>query len=206
MFHLLPQEQATVTYVGIKFQKRHYVCDRALKERWFERAKNNTWNISVAFDKRNVNSIYILFDNGQTIGRCDLLEKDKKYSKYHAEEIADIQKRVKISADLKKPDQNQLESEMNAFMKVLTEEQKEKTESEQFEKGEVNRNKTKNTTENRAAEHKKTDEDESREIAEKMQGEKIKIIDEQEDEFEDDEEEEEPYSQRHAILNRLKKR
>ena len=57
--NLMPSAKARVTAKGIKFENLYYACDVAIKEQWFETARNKgTWQIDISYDPRNVNYIY----------------------------------------------------------------------------------------------------------------------------------------------------
>lgn len=76
---LLPREEASVTRDGIYFKRLHYTCKLAIQQSWFVKARSKrSWKITVAYDPRLVNHIYIPLDNGE-FEVCDLLEDDKVF-------------------------------------------------------------------------------------------------------------------------------
>lgn len=113
---LLPRDTATVTSQGIKFKGVLYGSERAIKEKWFEKARNKgSWKVGIAYDSRNMDYIYILndirsFDKGFLLSHEDrfanktleeiqyLLAYEKmKFEKNQDEEL---QKKVDLIADI----------------------------------------------------------------------------------------------------------
>jgi putative transposase len=102
IFHLLPKEKAVVTLYGIRFQNMDYTCTRRSLERLLQNAlENGKKEVTIAYDRRDTQCIYLLLDNGQTIESCFLLERDKDYSFYLQQEIRDLSRR-KNKAELSK--------------------------------------------------------------------------------------------------------
>lgn len=58
-YSLLRKDQAKVTEQGIEFQGCFYSLDQAIKEKWFEHARNRRFQVTVSFDSRLVDSVYI---------------------------------------------------------------------------------------------------------------------------------------------------
>lgn len=62
---LMKKEKAIVTLSGIRFQRLYYTCHRAEEENWFSKARiRGTWQIDIAYDPRGMDSICLLFENG----------------------------------------------------------------------------------------------------------------------------------------------
>lgn len=62
---LMKKEKAIVTSSGIRFQKLYYTSHRAEQEDWFSKARvRGTWQIDIAYDPRGIDTICLLFDNG----------------------------------------------------------------------------------------------------------------------------------------------
>lgn len=86
--NLMPMGTATVTSQGIKFNGALYGSKLSLKDRWFEKARNRgTWKISVSFDPRLMDYIYIRDDNGLNYEKCFLLGHQQRYKDKTIEEI-----------------------------------------------------------------------------------------------------------------------
>ena len=88
--HLLPREQATVQKGGVLFRGMHYVCDVAIENNWFAKARSRgVWSIECWYDPNSAAHIWIRGDNKQFI-RCDLRKSDHKYADYRSDEIFDL--------------------------------------------------------------------------------------------------------------------
>lgn len=59
---LLPRGEAQVTRSGIRFKGVLYTCERAVREQWYVRASLAPWKVTVAYDPRNTNAIYLVLD------------------------------------------------------------------------------------------------------------------------------------------------
>lgn len=89
--NLLPKDTALITARGILFQKMHYSCETALKERWFEKARQKgNWKIEVSYDPRLVNPIYIRNEDGRTYEVCRLVERDVRFDGMSLFEVDDL--------------------------------------------------------------------------------------------------------------------
>jgi hypothetical protein len=75
---LMPVDTATVTVKGIKYKNIYYLCERAAKEFWFEKARNKTWKVDISYDPRNMSAIYVRNSDG-TVENCWLSEWQEKY-------------------------------------------------------------------------------------------------------------------------------
>lgn len=116
--NLMPDDLATITEKGIKFKKLYYGCDSALKEQWFEKARNRgSWKVSISYDPRNMNYIYIRSETGRSFEKCYMLESQQRYFDKSFDEIQylidfenleikkdahrEIQERVDLITDIK---------------------------------------------------------------------------------------------------------
>lgn len=88
--HLLPRERATVQKSGVLFRGMHYVCEVAIQENWFAKARRNgVWSIECRFDPNSAAHIWIQGENKQFL-RCDLRRSDAKYASYRSDEVYDL--------------------------------------------------------------------------------------------------------------------
>lgn len=86
--NLMPTGTATVTSQGIKFNGMLYGSKQSLKEKWFEKARNRgTWKVSVSYDPRKMDYIYIRDDKGLSYEKCFLLEHQQRYKDKTLDEI-----------------------------------------------------------------------------------------------------------------------
>jgi len=78
--NLLPTDQASVTYQGIRFQGLIYSCDLAMREQWFVRARERgSWRIPVAYDPRRLDYIYLRLEDKGRLEKCQLIEAEKVF-------------------------------------------------------------------------------------------------------------------------------
>lgn len=127
---LMPSEEVIVTAKGIKFKKMLYSSETAIKEMWFEKARNKgSWSIKMSYDPRNLDYIYIKTDTQKGYEKCHMLDKSlygnktydeicyliehEKYEKKQIEErviqtkvdlFGDIEEIVKTAEEMTKDD------------------------------------------------------------------------------------------------------
>ena len=78
--NLLPGGKATVTHRGIKFRKLHYTSERAVRERWFEKARaTRSWQVDVNYDPRIVNTLFLRKPGVALCDPCQLLEAELRF-------------------------------------------------------------------------------------------------------------------------------
>lgn len=83
--NILPKGKASISRAGIRFNGLYYSSDKAIKEQWF--IKNNVRNIDIVYDPRNMNNIYIPYDNGLGYDECYLISTSIQYKECILEEI-----------------------------------------------------------------------------------------------------------------------
>lgn len=100
--NLLPTGSATVTERGIRFEKLFYTCELALSEQWFVKARvGKSWKIPIAYDPRNLNTIYLRLDNSKRVEACKLLDTCKTFKErdwYEAVDYWALKKQAKATA------------------------------------------------------------------------------------------------------------
>ncbi len=87
--NLLPRDVATVTEKGIKYKKMHYICDKAIKESWFSTANiKGSWKVNVAYDPRNMSTLYLLSDNEMSFETCTIVDyEENRFGNMTLEEV-----------------------------------------------------------------------------------------------------------------------
>ncbi|GLC89708.1 Mu transposase C-terminal domain-containing protein [Lysinibacillus piscis] len=75
--NVLPRGRATISRVGIKFKNLLYGSKRGIEEQWYTKLKNKS--ISIVYDPRHLDKIYIPNDNGMDYETCILLEPSWQY-------------------------------------------------------------------------------------------------------------------------------
>lgn len=83
--NILPKGNASVSRAGIRFKGLYYSSDKAIKEQWFVSLKIR--NIEVVYDPRNMNKIYIPYNNGLDYDECYLIDASLQYKNCLLEEI-----------------------------------------------------------------------------------------------------------------------
>ncbi|MFL0164766.1 Mu transposase C-terminal domain-containing protein [Candidatus Clostridium helianthi] len=116
--NILPRGKASVSRAGIRFKGLYYSSDKAIKEQWF--INNKVRSIEIVYDPRNMNKIYIPFDNGLSYDECYLTSTCIQYKDCLLEEIIFNEE---LEAELKEKqmkEQNQnnidLEKEINKIV------------------------------------------------------------------------------------------
>ncbi|MWC27179.1 Mu transposase C-terminal domain-containing protein [Paenibacillus sp. MMS18-CY102] len=127
---LMERDYATVTPFGIRYKNRHYSCQKAIDEQWFERARNRgSWKVEFAFDSRNVaDTINLISKDGMSYEVCTLLERDHKYLGKRHEEVLDIEEQEKLDLQLYQSNAAQSDAELRAIRESIVNEAKQQTE------------------------------------------------------------------------------
>lgn len=114
--NLLPTENATVTEAGIKLKNLRYNCDIAMKEHWFEKARNKgTWKEEISYDPRNMDSVYIRTENGRSFEKCYLINTER-YGNKTLDEIIYLDACEKQRKQMKS--QSKLQGKVNLFAEI----------------------------------------------------------------------------------------
>jgi hypothetical protein len=83
--NVLPKGNATITRAGIKFKNLLYGSKRAIEQQWYAKLKNK--RISIVYDPRHLEKIYIPEDNGLDYETCVLLEPSEQYKMDFLEDV-----------------------------------------------------------------------------------------------------------------------
>ena len=79
---LLPKADATVTGKGIKLDGLYYICEEAVAEKWFERARiSGTYTIPVRYSAQSCDTIYCKRKDGSYVS-CSLAQAYQTYRNY----------------------------------------------------------------------------------------------------------------------------
>ncbi|NHN31613.1 hypothetical protein [Paenibacillus agricola] len=72
-------EFAKVTCRGIFFRGCYYSCAKAIREKWFELARNyGGWTIQVEFNPENLQSIFLRLEEFDEFEQCNIIIKQKQ--------------------------------------------------------------------------------------------------------------------------------
>ena len=85
--NLMPTEKATISAEGIKLKGKemYYICEKAIKEQWRERARSGLLSASekslkVVYDIRKPNFIYLPSSDGRSFEKCFLTDSSERYA------------------------------------------------------------------------------------------------------------------------------
>lgn len=109
--NILPKGKAGISRAGIRFKGLYYSSDKAIREQWFIKPKVR--NIEVVYDPRNMNKIYIPFNNGRDYDEFYLIDVSLQYKDSLLEEII-FQKELESELEkefLKEKNQNNINLE-----------------------------------------------------------------------------------------------
>jgi len=92
-FSLLPADDATVTLNGIRLHGAFYTCQKAVEERWFDRARQSgTWKAKASYDPRNLDEIYLHgASTTMNFHACQMTERSRAYRQMSIWEIGQQQ-------------------------------------------------------------------------------------------------------------------
>ncbi|AWB32032.1 Mu transposase C-terminal domain-containing protein [Clostridium botulinum] len=100
--NILPKGKANVSRAGIRFKNMYYGSKKAIEEQWF--IKSKVRSIEIVYDPRNMNQIYIPYEDGMNYEKCYLLEGSMQYKDCILEEIIFNEE---LSSELKEQEKNQ---------------------------------------------------------------------------------------------------
>ena len=124
---LLPRGMAAVTHRGIRFENIYYTCERAISEQWFEKARaGGSRSISICYDHRRVDTIYLLLDDGRKVEPLRLLRDVELYGGRRLEEVLHLNAIRKVEDDLSVSEQLQEDARLEAQSKAIDKEATEK--------------------------------------------------------------------------------
>ncbi len=89
--NLMRQQRASVTPMGIRVPKigLTYTCKTAVEQQWFTKARKKRWHVSILYDPRKTDIVYLDHGNGK-IEECRLTKRKKKtFSGWDVQEVED---------------------------------------------------------------------------------------------------------------------
>lgn len=150
--NLMPRDKGTVTGRGIRFKGIFYGSNMALKQKWFEKAKNEgSWKVDVSYDPQNMDYIYFITDNGSNFEKCYLLNHEDRYKNKTLEEIQVLLQYEKLKSNENKDTELQAKTDLIADIEAIVKESNEYAKKTQ-NKGESNAKRLKHIRKNRARE------------------------------------------------------
>lgn len=122
--NILPKGKASISRAGIRFRGLYYSSEKAIQEQWFINLKVRS--IEIVYDPRNMNKIYIPYNNGMEFDECYLVDTSIQYKDCLLEEIIfnqELEAELK-EKELKEQNQNNidLEKEIEKIVKAAKKE------------------------------------------------------------------------------------
>jgi hypothetical protein len=149
--NLLPTAEASVTHQGIYYKGLYYTCELALREQWFVKARaNGRWKISIAYDIRRLDIIYLRLHDTQVLEPCQLIETQKAFQGRDWYEAIDYFAIKQQAQEMARPTQQQARAVFHAQINSIVDEAEQQTEQALI--GQSKRSRTKNIRENRKLE------------------------------------------------------
>ncbi|NNM69963.1 MAG: DDE-type integrase/transposase/recombinase [Gallionella sp.] len=120
-FSLLPVEEATVTLNGIRLRGVFYTCQRALEERWFDKARQRgNWKVNVSFDPRNLDEIYLHDpESPMQFQVCQLTERSRAHRQISVWELGQLQETEKQISAKRQPRQQLAAADLSASIEGI---------------------------------------------------------------------------------------
>lgn len=122
--NILPKGKASISRSGIRFRGLYYSSEKAIQEQWFINLKVRS--VEIVYDPRNMNKIYIPYNNGMEFDECYLVDTSIQYKDCLLEEIIfnqELEAELK-EKELKEQNQNNidLEKEIEKIVKAAKKE------------------------------------------------------------------------------------
>lgn len=129
--NLLPHKQVSVTAQGIRFERDlYYTCDLAVREGWFERARDRgSWKVSAAYDPRSMSAIYLPLAGGRELEMCHLTPAAQAFKSRDWHEAMDYFSLETQAAELARSRQYQSRAALHAHQNQIVSEAKRQTET-----------------------------------------------------------------------------
>lgn len=126
--NLLPTGTATVTERGIRFEKLFYTCELAVREQWFVKARvGKTWKIPVAYDPRNLDTIYLRLEYSRRVEVCKLLDTCNTFKGRDWYEAVDYWTSLKFAQQMARPSVQQAQASVHAQINQIINDATEQT-------------------------------------------------------------------------------
>ncbi len=120
-FSLLPVDDATVTLNGIRLRGLFYTCQKALEERWFDKARQRgTWKVKVSYDPRNLDELYLHDPVApMQFQVCQLTERSRAHRQISVWELGQLQETEKQISAKRQPRQQLAAADLSASIEGI---------------------------------------------------------------------------------------
>lgn len=93
---LMPSAKASVTERGLRFKGLYYTSEKAVRDRWFEKARNGgSYKVRVQYDPRDAEALFAQDPADGEMMLFKLVDWEKKYSGKQLDEVAYEQEKEK---------------------------------------------------------------------------------------------------------------
>ena len=118
---LLPKADAIVTGKGINLDGLYYICEEAITEKWFERARiSGTYKIPVRYSSQSCDTIYYKRKDGAYVS-CSLAQAYQKYRNYSKEALEQAHENDLNTAAAHRQNEDQAFAELVSYAESETE-------------------------------------------------------------------------------------
>ncbi|MDJ0843717.1 MAG: DDE-type integrase/transposase/recombinase [Crocosphaera sp.] len=154
--NLMPTEKARITERGIRFKSMYYICEKAIDEMWFEKARSKLLSreeksLKIAYDPRQMDFIYLPSPDGRDFEKCCLIDPDERYTHKTIYDVDYLLAYEKLQQQKREGEQLQNEVDLMAKIESIARRAEQKTEKYQ-DKKQSNLQKTSGIREHRATE------------------------------------------------------
>lgn len=126
--NILPRGKASISRSGLRFNGLYYSSDKAIKEQWFINPKVRS--VEIVYDPRNINNLYIPYDNGLDYDECYLIDTSIQYKNCILEEIIFNQELLAEMKSKNIREQNQKNIDLEKEIENIVKEAKKEKEKE----------------------------------------------------------------------------
>lgn len=153
---LLPRDRGTITSRGIRFKGMRYTCEKAIEQRWFERARDKRLDkadkyLDISYDLRQPNFIYIIDVDGRGFEKCFLIDSEDRYFGKSIEEVEYLHESERRDSKVYEADGLQHDVDLATAIENIVDEAKERSE-QYFDETLSNAKKVASIRDNRAFE------------------------------------------------------
>ena len=117
---VMPADKGSVTEKGIRFRGLFYSCDKAVREFWFEKAREKkSWQVDISYDPRNMATIYVRNQGDTKFELCSLLDWNSKNAGKYLDEIIYEQRKKSIVGGHLKISETEAKVNLNAEIEAI---------------------------------------------------------------------------------------
>jgi hypothetical protein len=115
--NVLPEAEITVSSEGMHFEGMYYWSGELVEQGWFVQGKST--KILIAYDRRNMNHVYIKLRDGKGFIKCHLSEKSSRFLDLSLEEVKMKRFEEKIQKSLYVSTKNQQAVDLSTRLELI---------------------------------------------------------------------------------------